>query len=247
MKRIALYFITLCLLSSCGGKIDETIKYDGPKNVNIVLLEEMNLNATTESENPITYYSDNDMIVTVSPTGTIKGKNIGEANITISNTIDEITIKVIVSLYEEPTMNFGASTDEIIGIYGEPKHIVHKADTTAFIYGSGNDWYSFAVWEMDFFFLDNQYIESDLYIRNDVGLRLDEFLDNNYFYQYNDTINGQIYHIYLNEEKPEDATVLLGRINNVGQYEDICLFYIPFEYEKKTNYDYIIRERPNRI
>ena len=74
---------------------------------------------------------------------------------------------------------------------------------------------------MDFFFIDNQYIESDLYIRSDVETRLDEFLNNNYYYQRSDTINQgndttEIYHIYLNEENPEDATVMLGKINNNG-------------------------------
>lgn len=247
MKRIALYLIALCLLSSCGGKVDESLKYDGEKTISIALLDEMNLNVTSESENPITYYSDNEMVVTVDPTGVIKGKNIGEANITVSNTTNEIIIKVIVTLYEEPTMDFGASTDEIIDIYGSPKHIVYNSDTTAFIYGSGNDWYSYAVWEMDFFFINNQYIESDLYIRNSVEPRLDEFLNNNYYYHGNDTINEDVYYIYLNEEQPEDATVMIGKINDVGQYGDICIFYIPFDYEERTDYKGIIRRKLKRI
>ena len=243
MKKIALLLTVLCLLASCRSKIDHSIKYDGNKTVNIVLLEEMNLNATSESDNPITYHSDNEMVVTVNSNGVIKGKNIGEANVTISNTIEEITIKVTVSLYEEPTTDFYVSKDEISKIYGQPNYIVDSGDTTVYIYGSGNDWYSYAVWEMDFFFIDDQYIESDLYIRSDVETRLDEFLNNNYYYQRSDTINDEIYYIYLNEENPEDATVMLGKINNVGQYEDICVFYIPYEYEERFDYKGIIRKK----
>ncbi|MBQ2908090.1 MAG: hypothetical protein IJE47_10045 [Bacteroidales bacterium] len=243
MKRIALYLIALCMLASCREKVDNSIKYGGGESVNIVLLEELKLNATTESDNPITYYSDNDMVVTVNSEGVIKGKNVGMANVTISNTIDVITVKVTVSLYEEPTTDFYVSKDEISKIYGQPNYIVDSGDTTVYIYGSGNDWYSYAVWEMDFFFIDDQYIESDLYIRSDVETRLDEFLNNNYYYQRSDTINDEIYYIYLNEENPEDATVMLGKINNVGQYEDICVFYIPYEYEEKFDYKGIIRKK----
>lgn len=248
MRKIALYLIALCLLSSCREKVDHSIKYNGTKTINIVLLEELKLDVTTESNNPITYHSDNEMVVTVNSEGVIKSKNVGEANVTISNTIDVITIKVTVSLYEEPTTDFYVSKDEISNIYGQPNYIVDSGDTTVYIYGSGNDWYSYAVWEMDFFFIDNQYIESDLYIRSDVELRLDEFLDNNYFYQYSDTINEQIYNIYLNEENPENASLLLGKINNAGQYDDICIFYTPFEYEEERDYKGIIRKRIfNRI
>lgn len=231
------------MLASCREKVDNSIKYGGGESVNIVLLEELKLNATTESDNPITYYSDNDMVVTVNSEGVIKGKNVGMANVTISNTIDVITVKVTVSLYEEPTTDFYVSKDEISKIYGQPNYIVDSGDTTVYIYGSGNDWYSYAVWEMDFFFIDDQYIESDLYIRSDVETRLDEFLNNNYYYQRSDTINDEIYYIYLNEENPEDATVMLGKINNVGQYEDICVFYIPYEYEEKFDYKGIIRKK----
>ena len=246
MKKLALFLIALCLLSSCGREVvDESIKYNGTKTINIVLLEEMNLEVTSESENAITYFSDNEMVVTGSSAGVIKGKNIGEANITISNTVDQITIKVIVSLYEEPCKDFNISQDEIEKIYGAPKYIMESGDTTAYIYGSGNDWYSYAVWEMDFFFIDDQYIESDLYIRSDVELRLDEFLNNNYFYQYSDTINEQIYHIYLNEENPEDASVLLGKINNAGQYDDICIFYTQYTHNDDS-YKNLIKRR-NRI
>ena len=111
MKKLALFFASILLLAACGNRIDNTIKYDGPQIVDIVLLEELNLNAT--SDEPLTYYSDNDLYVTVTDDGVIKGKNVGEANITISNSVNTITIKVLVSLFEEPTFDFGISQDDI--------------------------------------------------------------------------------------------------------------------------------------
>lgn len=250
MKKLALFLIALCLLSSCEKDNETTdhpkktydIKYNGNDIVNIVLREERDLNVSSDYQ--LYYYSDNESAVTIED-GVIYGKNVGEANITISNSTDSIVIHVIVSLYEEPCKDFNISQDEIEKIYGAPKYIMESGDTTAYIYGSGNDWYSYAVWEMDFFFIDDQYIESDLYIRSDVELRLDEFLNNNYFYQYSDTINEQIYHIYLNEEKPENASVLLGKINNAGQYDDICIFYTQYTHNDDS-YKNLIKRR-NRI
>ena len=176
MKRITLFLLLLTLLSSCGDNKTKTddINYSNGKVIDIVLLEEFNLNAT--SDHPLTYHSDNELIVTVSQDGVIKGKNVGEANVTISNSINEITVQVVVSLFEEPTLNFYISQEEIRKIYGAPDYTASSEDTTVYIYGSGADWYSYAVWEMDFFFIDNQYIEADLYIRKELQQRIEDNL-----------------------------------------------------------------------
>ena len=88
---------------------------------------------------------------------------------------------------------------------------------------------------MDFFFVDDEYVEADVYIDNDWKGRLNEYL-NKYSYKgvFNDTLNGELtdFHLYLNNEDPEKADVMIGKIDNVGKYNDICLFYIP--YESKT-------------
>ncbi len=237
-KLVLILFGFVILMSSCGT--DSSIKYDGNTTVNIVLLEEYKLNATSDIE--LTYHSDNEMFVTVDNNGNIVGKNVGEANVTISNAENSIVIKVVVSLFEEPTFDFGSSPNDIINIYGNPKR---NYGDTIFVYGSGNDWYSYAVWEMDFFFKNNRYIESDLYIRNDLTLRINEFLDSKYYFQneINDTIDDVIttYYIYLNAEEAVDANVLIGKIYNADTYGDICLFYLPYSHEEKYNFKDIIR------
>lgn len=250
MKKFALFFISLCIiLSSCGGRNkdkDNSITYKGAKELNIVLLEELNLNAT--SDDPISFYSDNELVVTVNQNGVITGKNVGEANVTMSNTENSITVKVIVSLFEEPTFDFGINQQQIKNIYGEPDY---KYGDSIYIYGSGNDWYSYAVWEMDFFFTDNMYYESDLYMRSDISTRLNEFLRSNYYINDTiiDTINDIITpcYIYLNEENIEDATVLLGKIDVAGPYQDICLFYVPYEYSRKIELKDIISRNRKRM
>ena len=231
MKKLALFLLGFCLFfASCGT--DYSIKYDGPNVVNIVLLEELNLNI--KSDEVLTYTSDNELVVTVSQEGIIMGKNVGEANVTVSNAEQELTLHVVVSLFEEPSVQFGASTDYIESIYGEPRY---NFGDSIMIYGSGEIWYSYAVWEMDFFFKDNHYFESDLYIREDLKKRINSFLDEKYYYSdsvidtiTNDDGNDEIVTIYLYLNKPnaEDASFVVGKQYNAGPYDDICLIYAPY-------------------
>lgn len=236
MRKIALILLTLCcFLSSCR---DGSIRYDGPETIDIVLRETMNLNAT--SDDPISYHSDDRLIVDIDQEGNILGKNVGETNITLSNSEDELKLHVVVSLFEEPTLDFGASPDKIKSIYGEPKR---NYGDTVFVYGSGNDWYSWAVWEMDFFFDNkNGYYESDLYIRSDLDIRIEQYLQKNYFTY--DTItdtltnNGKneiiTFYLYLNEPNPKDASVIVGKQYDAGPEKDIRLMYAPFEPNRKS-------------
>ena len=227
--------------TSCGN--DYHIKYDGPDVVNIVLMEDFDLGI--ESDEPLTYRSDNELYVTISPEGVIHGKNIGEANIIVSNEENEMTIHVIVSLFEEPSLKFGSSPDYIKSIYGEPSY---NLGDSVLVYGSGNDWYSYAVWEMDFFFLNNQYFESDLYIRKDLDLRINQYLDENYF-KYDtitDTIpSGEIatLYLYLNNSNADNANVVVGKQYNAGPYDDICLFYAPWSNSKSDKQMILSRNR----
>jgi hypothetical protein len=225
------------VFSSCKN---DPIKYKGPDVINIVLQEKYNIDA--DSREPIVYSSDNNLIVDIIDDGTILGKNIGEANVTLSNTSDEITIPVIVSLFEEPCVNFGVSPSYIKDIYGDPNY---QFGDSIYIYGGGGsleDWYSYAVWKMDFFFKDDAYSECDLYINSDLKIRIDQFLNDNYHYYrtITDTIsnNGNeevvITDLFLNSASQENASVLVGKQEDAGYYDDICLFYIPFDYNDKS-------------
>lgn len=225
MKKLALILSILTIIfSSCT---DNSIKYNGPDVINIVLREEFNINAT--SNDPITYSSDNSLIVDINQNGKILGKNVGKTNITLSNSEDELRLPVIVSLFEEPTLNFGASTEEIKSLYGSPKY---NFGDSVYVYGSGQNWFSWAVWEMDFFFKNNKYFESNLYIRSDLDIRINQYLEENYFYhqEITDTINGEArtLYIYLDAQDPQFANIIVAKQYNAGPENDILLVYAPF-------------------
>lgn len=231
MKKIAFVLLFTCIVfSSCKN---DSIKYKGPDVINIVLQERYNIDA--DSKEPIVYSSDNNLIVDIIGDGTILGKNVGEANVTLSSESDELSISVIVSLFEEPSFNFYCSPSYIKDLYGAPR----IETDSVFVYGGSEDWYSFAVWEMDFFFKNKQYVEADLYIEKDLEIRVDEYLNSNFFYRnkVKDEDTNITYDIYLNNETPENATVLVGKIKDAGPYDDICLFYIPYEHKRNSDYN----------
>ncbi|MBO5809314.1 MAG: hypothetical protein J6R32_00640 [Bacteroidales bacterium] len=98
MKKLALFLLGICIfLSSCNPNDKNEINYDGKNSIEIVLLEEYDLGITSKSE--LSYYSDNEMVVTINENGVIKGKNVGEANVTIENEVNQITIKVTVNIF----------------------------------------------------------------------------------------------------------------------------------------------------
>ena len=226
-KKIALVLTFACIFF-CSCK-DYSVKYNGPDIINMVLREELYIDATSDDQ--ITYASDNMLIADINQDGKIIGRNVGKTNITLSTSEDELRLPVIVNLFEEPSTNFGASTNEIKSLYGEPRH---SFGDSVYIYGGGGDvkdWYSPSVWQMNFFFDNDNYYESDLYIRNDLDLLLTKYLDENYFYYQalNDTVDGEIrtLHIYFDTEDPRFAEVVVGKQYNVGNYKDILLIYAP--------------------
>ena len=228
MKKIALILLSLCfIITSCGEKnktneIDRSIKYNGPETINIVLQENYKINAS--SGEALSFYSENALIATVSDDGKLFGKNIGETNIKIYNSENEIEIHVVVSLLEEPTFDFGCNQEMILSLYDSEK-LIHNTDSVI-VYGN---WYSYAVWTMSFFFKDNMYYESDLYIRNDLDLRLDQFLLENYYYRgmVLDNNNKEIY-IYYDSYEESEASVMIGKQYHANDEDDICLIYIPY-------------------
>lgn len=234
MKKLALFLLGITFfLVSCGS--DYSIKYDGPNVINIVLMEDLSLNI--ESDEPLTYHSDNELYVEVSSDGVIHGKNIGEANITVSNAENEITLHVVVSLFEEPTLDFGCNRDKILSLYGTPTIYTDSV----IVY---TNWYSYAVWSMSFFFENNSYYESDLYIRNDLDMRIDEYLNNNFHYQgkFYDQNNNEVY-TYLNDSDKSKANVFIGKQYNANKDGDICLMYVPYRYEENRDEVVFRRQR----
>ncbi len=179
MKKVLFYMIILAVLAT-GCKKDEKSKsldYSGSANVTIALRDSFRLPVSSDYD--ISYSSSDNMYVTVSSDGVVYGKNVGSADVTMSNGFESITVRVDVDLFIEPTFEFGCAPSHIRALYGSPYQSGYNPDGILVYQYTANQGYSYACGEMDFFFDEGSYYESDVYIRPSVEFLLDNYLTDN--------------------------------------------------------------------
>ncbi|MGN0032216.1 MAG: hypothetical protein ACI358_00290 [Candidatus Limimorpha sp.] len=213
----------LMCFSACKEKGNDTVlttdmSYNGEDSIVMVFGNKQKLNVVSDYE--VSYKSSNENIVTCHSDGVLEAKSIGNATVSFNNGYHKKEINVDVILFEEPTFEFGCSSYRIKEIYGNPDY--HFGDSI-FIYGAHDPGYSKACWQMDFFFDENSYIQSDVYIRSNYEALVNKYL-NDYFtfdslFIANDSTSIYIYH---NNPMPN---IVCGKIYDYNQWGDLCLFY----------------------
>ena len=170
--------------------------------------------------------------------GKLHGINVGNAKVKISNGYEDKTVDVIVDLFVEPTFDFGCNTSKIRELYGSPKASGYISDTVLVYQYTTNKGYSYACGEMDFFFLNGAYYESDLYIRS---FPPDDFLLNNYLNENFrlDTIIGDTLSVYRYNL---DESIVCGKFATHNEWNEWCLFYVQLNQEKSVAN--ILKRRP---
>lgn len=178
MKKILFVSIISIAILATGCKKDKSksLEYNDSNPINMVLRGEHQINASSEYD--ITYQSLNETAVTVTSTGKLYGKNVGEAQVKLDNGYESKTIDVKVDLFTEPTFEFGCSPSRIRTLYGTPN--AGYVDTILVYQYTADGGYSWACGEMDFFFYDGQYFESTVYLRPNVEGLLNNYLNENF-------------------------------------------------------------------
>lgn len=227
MKKLLFISIISFAILATGCKKDKSkaLEYNDSNPINMVLRGEHQISATSEYD--ITYKSLNETVVTVTKTGKLYGKNVGEAQVKLDNGYESKTIDVIVDLFTEPTFEFGCNTNRIRTLYGTP-YAAGYADTILVYQYTANNGYSYACGEMDFFFYNGQYFESDVYIRQNVSGPLDQYLNDNFRL---DTIIGDTLKIYRNLL---DNDIICGKYASHNTWNEWCLFYARADQEKSV-------------
>lgn len=247
MKKTLFFMIILAIFATgCKKEKSKSLNYDGPSTVTIALRDYYKLPVSSEYD--VTYSTSDDMHVTVSADGTIYGKNVGNANITISNGYETTNVPVNVELFIQPTFEFGCSPNLIRDLYGSPYQAGYNGDGVLVYRYTSYSGYSYACGEMDFFFDDARYIESDVYIRPSVEFLLDSYLNENfdYAYEFNDTISQDtivtvsIYKYKLDEE------IYCGKRLAMNEWNEILLFYLKVEDDNLAKSLYI-RPRSSKL
>lgn len=265
MKKVLLFIIAIAILAGgCKKKKDElstALNYTDSNPIVVVFqaqFTQFDHKIQVTSDYDITYTAINEPgneVITVSSDGKIHGKKAGTAKVKISNGHESMTVNVRVALFKEPTFDFGCGPNKIRKLYGYPTNSNYIQDTIMY-YKYANmtplGYYSAACFEMYFFFDDNQYFESDLYIRNDYEVpQLNNYLDENF--DYYTTIPNYIYDTfhtphdsvpaYIYKYK-NDETIICGTVKHANSFDDICLFYKRIEADDEKDLANSLKMRP---
>lgn len=252
MKKILFFMMILAFLAT-GCKKDKkskTLNYNdsdpiemtlsGPEHNPNIPPHHFDHKIQVTSDYDITYTAINPGTITVlsvSSDGYLHGTNVGTAAIKMDNGYENRVVNVIVSLFRQPTFEFGCASSRIRDIYGRPYESGWLPGDTILCYRYTTSLgYSYACGEMDFFFYDRQYYESDVYIKQDCEYLLDNYLSENF--NYNSTI-GDTLDIY---KYKEDTTIICGKFASHNQWDEWCLFYITADQNKSLAN--ILKERP---
>lgn len=231
-KSHVLLLIAIIFMAASCDKKSKDLEYNGANPMVIALQETANLDI--KSDYDVTLTSDDYGNVTIQADGSIYGKNVGTANVTMDNGYNKLTIPVNVNLFHEPTFEFGCNPGRIKELYGEPHTLGYTQNNELYyIYTQKTEsgHYTYACGEMDFFFENNSYFESDVYIRNGLDLLLEDYLTENFtpidtFNIYNPAASDSVQaFFYLNKF---DKNVFCGRYPSGNQYNETVLFYSRF-------------------
>lgn len=246
MKKVLfLSVIALAILASgCKKNKSKALEYNDSNPINMVLRGYHQIEASSEYD--ITYKSLNETAVTVTKSGKLYGKNVGEAQVKIDNGYESRTIDVIVDLFTEPTFEFGCNTGRIKALYGEPIAAGYVDTILVYTYTTNNG-YSYACGQMDFFFYNGSYFESDVYIRPNVEVLLNRYLNENFTAI--DTL--KVYNPYI--EDSTDAAIFRNKLDNnvmCGKYaaqnepyNEWLIFYFPVDNSEKS-FANVLKRRP---
>lgn len=138
MKRTIYATMIIALTLGCSSKDEPDVIELSSSELSLTKGDEKNLNAKSQSS--ITYKSENDFHALVTQSGLVTANYVGSTNISLVNGSGsskevKVTIKPKYTTYEEPDMDFGLTSSQIISKYGAPRF----TDAEASIYnGSGN-------------------------------------------------------------------------------------------------------------
>ena len=235
MKNTLLVLIIAISILATGCKKDKSksLNYNDSDPIKMVLRGNHQINVSSDYD--INYRSSNETYVTVSSDGNLYGKNVGNAQVTLDNGYESKTVDVRVDLFREPTFDFGCNSSRIRELYGSP-YASAFIDTILVYQYTSNDGYSWACGEMDFFFYDGAYYESDVYIRPDVEYLLNNYLNENF--NHHSTL-GDTLEVYKHKL---DTTIVCGKFDSHNQWNEFCLFY--FRQNAAKSLDNALKSRP---
>ena len=240
MKKTLFFMLILALLATvCKKKKSEALNYSDSNPISMVLRGHHQILATSDYD--ITYRAINEdpniEVITVTSDGNIFGKNVGTAKVKLDNGFEDRVIDVKVDLFREPTFDFGCASRKIRDLYGRPfESGMLPGDTILCYRYTANDGYSYACGEMDFFFYNGGYYESDVYIRPNVEYMMNNYLNErfNYHSTVADTLDVYKY--------KNDTTIVCCKFASHNDWNEWCLVY--YRSEAANSLENVLKSLP---
>ena len=203
MKRVvAILTVLLPLaLGSCTKGNNEHVSLSA-SDITLFHNEQHQIEASSNGQ--ITYFSENEFHATVSNTGLVKARHVGETNIKMNNGVSSDNFRVVVkpryNVYTEPDVQFGESKSSIKAKFGTP-----LSDTSeGIIYA---DYSNNAPFLMFLFDNSNRMTEYAVMVNQSQSTALANFLAERYLYiGESDGIFA-----YVNGLNPNTASMGVGR------------------------------------
>ena len=223
MKKTVFFLIILAIVATgCKkNKKSKSLNYNDSNPISMVLRGNHQIQASSDYDISYTAINSdpNVEVITVDGSGKLYGKNVGTAQVKIDNSYENRVINVVVDLFRQPTFEFGCSSNRIKSLYGDPYASGMIGDTILVYQYTTSQGYSYACGEMDFFFYNGGYYESDVYIRPTVEFLLNNYLTENFNYY---STLGDTLDVY---KYKEDTTIICGKFASHNPWNEFCVFY----------------------
>ncbi|MCH4183464.1 MAG: Ig-like domain-containing protein [Prevotella sp.] len=218
MKRFLFYvtaMVSLTLFAACSKDDDGDLKITSSKNVELTSKSTSQIEC---SDSKATYSSENEYVATVSATGLITGKRIGETYIDVNGQKSvKVSVAPLYTQFIEPQLLFGATKDEVLDKVGTNYSL---SNDNGIVYTTESDRMKGYI----YLFKDGKVaavamVTNSLYVDN-----LTDFLLERYEPA---TISEEDYTVlYINALTTEKATMLIGE--QIYSPTIINVFYMPY-------------------
>ena len=119
MKRFQIYvtaIVLFTLFAACSKDDGDDLKITSSRNVELISKKTSQIEC---SDSKATYSSENEYVATVSSTGLITGKRIGETFIDVNGQKSiKVSVTPVYTQFSEPQFLFGATKDEVYAKVG---------------------------------------------------------------------------------------------------------------------------------
>ena len=218
MKRFLFYvtvIVSLTLFAACSKDDGDDLKITSSRNVE---LTSKNTSQIECSDSKATYASENEYVATVSATGLITAKRIGETYIDVNGQKSvKITVIPVYTDFTEPQLLFGATKDEVFAKVGTNYSV---SDDNGIAYKSTN-----GIIKGYLYLLKDGKVAAVAMVTNSLYVdNLTDFLLERYEPA---TISEEDYTVlYINALTTEKATMLIGE--QIYSPTIINVFYMPY-------------------